>query len=127
MQGANSIPLQTTVSQNFPNVVIRSGDCIIHIVQSDQNGGVDAEAQVSALVVQHISPPPNPAPYGSFDSASCDIATGWACDDSDDTESITVRMTDAPIGSGHIIGDVVANSSRGGSGNLHRALSGISA
>lgn len=58
----------------------------------------------------------DPAPYGNHDGATCQVFTGWACDDSNPTKPVTLHFYDGwgfTAGYGNYIGSVLANQSRG--------------
>ena len=56
-------------------------------------------APVNLIVID-----PNPAPIGYFDSVTCDLISGWACDLSDPKKSIYVHVyADGPYGIGKMI------------------------
>ncbi len=49
--GTGQMPLETSVAQNFSNVILNAGDCLITLVGMSGNGAVDAENQVHAIVL----------------------------------------------------------------------------
>jgi hypothetical protein len=51
MHGNGRGTLQQPVFKEFADVTLEAGDCIAHVVKMEGRGGVDAEAQVFALVV----------------------------------------------------------------------------
>ena len=51
LSGTGQVPLETSVAQNFSNVILNPGDCLITLVGMSGNGAVDAENQVHAIVL----------------------------------------------------------------------------
>ena len=65
MRGCGQVALQQPVYRAIPGVALRPGDCLVHLIHmtaaSDQ-GGIDAENQVFALVQPDEKAPPQNGP-----------------------------------------------------------------
>jgi hypothetical protein len=55
--GSGKTVLQQYISESFSNLQLRAGDCIVALTKMNGQGGVDAENQVSYVLVPHTAPP----------------------------------------------------------------------
>ncbi len=78
MQGTGMTVLQQPVFKAFSNTVLVPGDCLIHLVKTNANGGIDAEdqvfVQVQATSTGKTLPPP--APTATLSANPTSITSG---------------------------------------------------
>jgi hypothetical protein len=106
-QGRGDAVVQRIVYKRF-NIQLNTGDCLVHFLKGNPNGGMSAEAQVFALIQ------PKTAPIGNLDSITpSGLVSGWALDPDTPTTPINVHFyLDSPSGQSAFVGFTSANISR---------------